>query len=179
MEVKCSVFIAISLDGFIARPDGGIDWLENPSDSIAGEDYGYQAFFASVDALLMGRKSYEKVLTFGSWPYPEKKVLVLSSGSPQVPDHLAGQVEIISGTPAKVLNRLAQAGIRHIYVDGGKTIQGFLQAGLINEMTITQIPVLIGNGLPLFGSLDHDQRLQHIETKAYPNGFVQSKYAVK
>jgi dihydrofolate reductase len=178
MDVKCSVFIATSLDGFIARSDGGIDWLENPLDTIAGEDYGYQAFFASVDALLMGRKSYEKVLTFGSWPYPEKKVFVLSSGSPKVPEHLAGQVETMSGTPAEVLERLAYAGIRHIYVDGGKTIQGFLQAGLINEMTITQIPVLIGNGLPLFGSLDHDVRLQHLETKAYPNGFVQNKYSI-
>lgn len=176
MEIKCSVFIATSLDGFIARPDGSIDWLIGQPESSPGEDYGYKVFMASVDVLVMGRKSYEQVLTFGEWPYPGKKVIVLSSGTPQIPEKLTGSVEVMGGAPESVLAQLLQRGIRHCYIDGGNTIQRFLRAGLIDEMIITQIPVLIGQGLPLFGPLDHDLRLQHLETKAYPNGFVQSRY---
>ena len=178
MDIKCSVFIAVSLDGFIARPNGEIDWLNDPSASAeAGEDYGYKAFMASVDVLVMGRKTYQQVLTFNEWPYSGKKVVVLSSGSPKIPENVSASVEIMRGSPAEVLGQLLQHGVRHCYIDGGKTIQGFLNAGLIDEMTITQIPVLIGAGLPLFGKLDRDLRFQHVETKTYPNGFVQSRYS--
>jgi dihydrofolate reductase len=174
--IQCSVFIATSSDGFIARKDGAIDWLTRPEDAIPGEDYGYQAFFDSVDTLVMGRNTYELALTFDAWPYAGKRVVVLSSASPQVPPHLAGKVEIMSGPPAEIVRRLAERGARHVYVDGGNTIQRFLRAGLIQELTITRLPVLIGEGIPLFGALDRDIKLQHVETKVYPNGFVQSKF---
>jgi dihydrofolate reductase len=177
VNIKCSVFIAISLDGFIARPNGEIDWLDDPSNSAnPGEDYGYKAFMASVDVLIMGRKTYEQVLGFKEWPYGGKRMVVLSSGSPKMPENGPSNIEVMRGSPTEVLEQLSQSGVRHCYVDGGQTIQGFLNAGLIHEMTITQIPILIGDGLPLFGRLDRDMRFQHLETKAYPSGFVQSKY---
>jgi len=178
MSLKCSVFIAISLDGFIARKNGAIDWLNDPAHADEGEDYGYKAFFDSVDIMVMGRNTYELALTFDAWPYSGKKVVVLSSGTPNIPENLAASVEIMSGAPEEVARRLAQNGARHAYMDGGVTIQRFLQAGLIQEMIITTIPILIGEGIPLFGNLDHDIRFQHVETKAYPSGLVQSKYQV-
>ena len=178
MDIKCSVFIATSLDGFIARRNGAIDWLTAPSDVDAGEDYGYKEFIDSVDTLLMGRKTYELVIIFKEWPYTGKKVVVLSSGFPNVPENLSGKVEIMSGSPDELVQRLSQNGARHVYVDGGETIQGFLRAGLIQEMTITQIPILIGDGIRLFGKLDRDIRLRPIETKTYKSGFVQNKYRV-
>ncbi len=175
MKPKCSIFIAISLDGLIARPNGAIDWLTSPA-YASDEDYGYKTFIHSVDALVMGRNSYETVLGFEQWPYAGTKVIVLSSRSLNVPETLAASVEVMGGPPADVLAQLAQRGMRHLYIDGGKTIQSFLAAGLIDEMTITSIPVLIGEGLPLFGKLAHDVHFQLVESKAYPVGFVQSKY---
>jgi dihydrofolate reductase len=174
--VKCSVFIATSLDGFIARQDGSIDWLTGAADTGGAEDYGYKEFFDSVDTLIMGRNTYELALTFPEWPYGDKRMIVLSSGSPRIPEALAGSVEVSSATPADLVRQLAERGAQHAYVDGGKTIQGFLRAGLIHEMTITRIPVLIGDGIPLFGSLDGDMRFNLVETKSYPSGLVQSKY---
>lgn len=178
MNIQCSVFIATSLDGFIARPDGAIDWLLGAEPAPAGEDYGYQAFFASIDAMVLGRKSYELVLNFPEWPYAGKKVVVLSHGTPAIPASLAADVTVMAGTPGEVAQRLAGQGARHLYIDGGKTIQGFLNAGLIDEMTITQIPILLGAGIPLFGPLAQDIHLRHSQTRTYANGFVQSKYSV-
>ena len=176
MTIRCSVFIAISLDGFIARRNGDIDWLTDTGDGNGSEDHGYKEFIDSVDTLVMGRNTYELALTFKEWPYAGKKLVVLTSGSPNVPDNLSGGVEIMSCSPAELVHQLSENGARHLYVDGGKTIQGFLNAGLIQEMTITRIPILIGDGIPLFGKLDRDIKFQHIETKAYRSGFVQSKY---
>lgn len=176
MTIRCSVFIAVSLDGFIARSNGAIDWLSDSGDGNGSEEYGYKAFIDAVDVLVMGRNTYELVLTFNAWPYTGKKVVVLSSGSPNIPGRLTESVEIMSGSPAAVAHRLSENGAQHLYVDGGKTIQGFLNAGLVDEMTLTRIPILIGEGIPLFGSLDRDVRFQHIETKSYASGFVQSKY---
>lgn len=178
MNIKCSVFIATSLDGFIARKDGAIDWLVGNEQAASGEDYGYKAFFDSIDTLVMGRNSYELALTFPEWPYANKQVVVLSSGTPPIPAQLATSVTIMSGTPAEVVQRLYEKNVRHLYIDGGKTIQGFLDAGLIHEMTITQIPILIGEGLPLFGKVNQDIPLEHIQTRAYKNGFVQSQYRI-
>ena len=176
MTIKCSVYIATSLDGFIARKNGSIDWLIGVNDPTSTEDYGYKVFFDSVDTLVIGRNTYELVLTFGEWPYAGKNVVVLSTGSPKVPEHLAGSVEVTSLAPAELVKQLAAKGAQYLYVDGGKTIQSFLSAGLIDELTITLTPILIGEGLPLFGPLNQDLKLRHIETKAYPNGFVQNKY---
>jgi len=176
-SVRASVFIATSLDGFIAREDGGIDWLEVPGGD-PGEDYGFEAFFGSVDALVMGRNTYDVVRTFGEWPYGAKPVIVLTSRPLEIPEELADRVETMFGAPAEVVRELGARGMRHLYVDGGKTIQDFLAAGLIQRMTITRIPVLIGRGIPLFGPVPHDIRLQHVETRTYANGLVQSTYDV-
>jgi len=181
--MKASVYIATSLDGFIARENGDLDWLpgsdgssvdSNPEDG----DFGYQAFMDSVDVLVMGRGSFEKVLSFGMWPYGNKRVVVLSSKLTKLPDDLPETVELKSGPPAEVVKELAVSGANHLYIDGGKTIQAFLNAGLIQELIITKIPVLIGEGLCLFGPVHKDVQLRHIETRAFSNGFVQSKYAV-
>jgi dihydrofolate reductase len=177
--MKASVYIATSLDGFIARPDGGLDWLPGIGGAETGEDYGYRQFMDSVDCLVMGRSTYEVVLGFGGeWPYSEKPVVVLSSRPVDIPDRLADTVEWMSGPPTEVVQRLAERGAGHLYVDGGRTIQGFLAAGLIQQLIITRVPVLIGEGIPLFGPIPHDIKLRHIETRSFANGLVQSRYEV-
>ena len=178
MSIKASVFIATSLDGFIARVNGELDWLTVADSASTGQDYGYREFMDTVDTIVVGRNTFELVLTFDTWPYNGKRVVVLSSGPNAIPPHLVGDVEWLSLAPQRLVERLAARGARHLYVDGGKTIQGFLKAGLIDELTITRVPVLIGTGVPLFGSLDHDVRLAHIATRHFENGFVQSKYRV-
>jgi len=171
--VKASVFIGTSLDGFIARANGDLDFL--PPDG--GEPHGYDEFMATVDALVIGRKTFETVLTFGAWPYGEKPVFVLST-RPLAPTPLGAVVERMSGAPADIVSQLAARGIRHIYVDGGITIQRFLQAGLIQRLVITRVPVLIGAGIPLFGALQRDIALEHVATRQYATGLVQSEYVV-
>lgn len=175
--MKASVYIATSLDGFIARENGEIDWLGGGG-AEAGEDYGYQKFIDSVDVLVMGRNTYEKVLTFDAWPFGDKQVVVLSSRSLDIPEQIARSVEIMSCSPGELVKRLAQRGVQHLYVDGGKTIQGFLEAGLIQRLIITTIPVLIGKGIPLFGPLAQDIKLRHIETRQFSTGLVQSEYEI-
>jgi dihydrofolate reductase len=171
--LKASVFIGTSLDGFIARADGGLDWLPTGG----GEEHGYEAFIATVDALVIGRKTYETVLNFDSWPYGEKPVFVLSTGT-LAPAPPGAVVEHMSGPPAEILAQLAARGVQHVYVDGGITIQRFLQAGLIQRLIITRIPVLLGSGIPLFGPLQRDIVLQHVGTRQYAGGLVQSEYVV-
>lgn len=175
--MKASVFIATSLDGFIARTNGGIDWL--PSGNGAnGEDYGYAKFIDSVDTLVMGRKTFETAMTFSVWPYGKKSVIVLSRRLRSLPKRHPKSVEIMSCAPAELLNVLAKRGVKHIYVDGGKTIQGFLRAGLINQVIITRVPVLIGRGIPLFGALQNDLKLRHVKTRCFDDGLVQSSYQI-
>jgi dihydrofolate reductase len=169
-----SVFVGTSLDGFIARTNGDLDWL--PEDG--GEPHGYDEFIASVDALVIGRKTFEKVLTFGAWPYGEKRVVVLSSGPIDLSAARGGVVEQMGGPPTEIVSRLAARGMQHLYVDGGITIQRFLQAGLIHRLIITRVPVLIGEGVPLFGTLQRDIRLRHVATRQYPSGLVTSEYVV-
>lgn len=178
MTIHCSVFVATSLDGFIARKNNELDWLPGSDGQTGSEDYGYNDFFASVDTLVVGRITYELAATFKPWPYQGKKVVVVSSGFPKASKKLAEGVEGTSASLRELVRRLEKAGSRQVYVDGGKTIQSFLQAGLIHEMTITRIPLLIGDGKSLFGSLDHDVKLQHMATRSYENGFVQSKYRI-
>ena len=169
-----SVFIGTSLDGFIARANDDLDWLPEGG----GEPHGYDEFIASVDALVIGRKTFEKVLTFEAWPYGDKRVVVLSSRPIDLSGARGGVVEQMSGSPAEIVSQLAASGAHHLYVDGGITIQGFLRAGLIQRLIITRVPVLIGDGVPLFGALPHDIRLHHIATRDYPSGLVQSEYHV-
>jgi dihydrofolate reductase len=172
--MKASVFIATSLDGFIARQDGALDWL--PADG--GEPHGYTEFMATVDALVIGRKTFETVLNFDEWPYGKKPVVVLSTTLSEltVPD--GAVCEVMAGTPHEIVSRLRQRGMRHLYIDGGVTIQGFIEAGLIQRLIITRIPVLLGRGIPLFGPLSRDIRLGHVATRTYPSGMVQSEYVV-
>jgi dihydrofolate reductase len=173
------VFIATSLDGFIARKDGGIDWLPG-LDSDPGESYGYDDFIASVHGLVMGRNSFEKVLEFGEWPYP-KPVVVMSrtlDGGSLRPD-LAGKVEFSRKDSSELMDELAERGWRRVYVDGGQVIQSFLREDLIADIVVTRVPVLLGEGLPLFGPLAADIVLDHVETRSYPSGLVQSRYVVK
>lgn len=177
-EVGATVYIATSLDNFIARRDGGIDWLPGEEDAVEGEDYGYQEFMDSVDAIVMGRNTFELSLSFGAWPHGEKPVVVLSSRPMDIPDDIAATVESISASPREVVRRLAGRGFGQLYVDGGRTIQGFLGEGLIQRLIITRVPVLIGAGIPLFGPLPHDIRLRHVETRQFGNGLVQSEYEV-
>ena len=170
-----SVFIGTSLDGFIARPNGDLDWLPEGG----GEPHGYDEFIASVDALVIGRKTFEKVLTFEAWPYGDKRVVVLSSRPVDLSLAGGGVVEQMAGPPAEIVSQLAASGAHHLYVDGGITIQRFLQARLIQRLIITRVPVLIGDGVPLFGALPHDIRLRHVATRHYPSGLVQSEYEVE
>ena len=180
--MKGSVYIATSLDGFIARENGDIDWLPAGEGGTEEEeeDYGYHDFMESVDVVVMGRHSYEKVLSFAlsQWPYGRKRVVVLSSQGVDIPSDIAGTVETRSCTPLALVNDLAERGAKHIYVDGGRTIQGFLQAGLIEQLIITTIPILLGSGIPLFGPLAEEVQLQHMETRAFASGLVQSRYRV-
>ena len=142
--MKASVFIATSLDGFIARLDGTLDWLP----VNGGEPHGYDEFMATVDAIVLGRKTFETVLTFDTWPYGEKPVVVLSTRT-LAPAPAGAVVERMSGPPAEIVSQLAARGIRHVYVDGGITIQRFLQASLIQRLIITRVPVLLGAGIRL------------------------------
>jgi dihydrofolate reductase len=171
--VKASVFVGTSLDGFIARANGELDFLP----AGGGEPHGYDEFIASVDALVIGRKTFETVLAFDSWPYGKKPVFVLST-RPLVPTPPGAVVERMSGDPADIVSQLSARGIRHVYVDGGITIQRFLQAGLIDRLIITRVPVLIGAGIPLFGALPRDIPLKHVATRQYASGLVQSEYVV-
>jgi dihydrofolate reductase len=169
-----SVFIGTSVDGFIARPSGALDFLPEGG----GEPHGYHEFFASVDALVIGRKTFETVLAFPEWPYGDKRVIVLSSQTLDLSKVPAGRVEQMQGSPRDIFSQLERRGIRHIYVDGGVTVQGFLREGLIQRLIITRVPVLIGQGVPLFGALPKDVQLEHVRTQHYRSGLVQTEYRV-
>lgn len=179
MGARCSVFIAASLDGYIAREDGRIDWLERYNSLLpAGEDCGYGAFMATIDALVMGRNTFEQVLSFPNWPYGDKPVVVLSRKPLAIPPALAATVSASRETPVALVERLSAQGLRRLYIDGGLTIQGFLREGLVDELTITVIPLLLGAGRPLFGALPGEIRLELQSSRSYDCGFVQSRYRV-
>jgi dihydrofolate reductase len=171
--MRASVFIGTSVDGFIARANGDIDWLPT-----VVEDHGYNDFFSSVDALVIGRGTFETVLTFGEWPYGKKPVVVLSSRPIDFSGVKSENLRQMSGTPSEIVAKLEAEGVRHVYVDGGVTIQRFLRAGLIQRLIITRIPVLIGSGIPLFGALDTDVKLKLLSTRSFPSGLVQTEYEV-
>lgn len=169
-----SVFVGTSVDGFIARTNGTFDFL--PADG--GEPHGYSEFFASVDALVLGRKTFETVLAFPEWPYGDKKIIVLSSRQLDLSKAPSGRVEQMRGSPREIVAQLEARGVGHIYVDGGVTVQRFLREGLIQQLIITRVPVLIGEGIPLFGALPKDVRLEHVRTETYPSGLVKTEYRV-
>ncbi len=172
--MRASVFIGTSVDGFIARRDDRLDFLPPGG----GEPHGYDEFIASVDALVIGRKTFEVVLAFPEWPYGKKLVVVLSSKQLDFSAIRGGIVEQMAGTPEEVVAKLSARGLKHIYVDGGITVQRFLRAGLIQRLIITRVPVLIGEGIPLFGAMPRDIKLRHIATQSYPSGLVKTEYEV-
>jgi dihydrofolate reductase len=169
-----SVFIGVSVDGFIARPNGDLDFLPEGG----GEPHGYDEFMAGVDALVIGRNTFDTVLSFPVWPYGNKRVVVLSSKPVDLSAVRGGIVEQMAGTPAEIVSKLAASGAHNLYVDGGITIQRFLRAGLVQRLIITRVPVLIGDGIPLFGTLPRDVQLRHVATQHYPSGLVKSEYQV-
>ena len=176
---ECSVFVGVSLDGFMARPNGDLDWLMGDGGGDSAE-YGYDEFIAGIDAIVMGRKTFETVVKFDKWYYGNKRVVVLSHHSLDLAGARArgGVVEQLEGAPEEIVSRLAESGACRLYVDGGLTIQEFLRAGLIRRLVISRLPVLIGEGIPLFGSLPHDIHLNHIVTRTYPGGMVQTEYSI-
>ncbi|MEV0617520.1 dihydrofolate reductase family protein [Nonomuraea sp. NPDC050404] len=170
---KSSVFIGVSLDGFIARADGDLEWLTSRGEA-SGDDLGYNAFIGDIDTVVMGRGTYEPALTYDPWPHEGLHVAVLSGTLP------------IGADPRVTVHRdlddlvraLEERGTKSVYVDGGQVIRTFLRAGLIDELTITTVPVLIGTGLPLFGAVGGDVPLVHVRTKVFDAGVVQTTYAV-
>ena len=184
--MKCSVYIATSADGYIATPDGGVDWLHTAgkadADMSENADMGFADFINSVDCMIMGRKCMQVISSFDipaeQWPYRGIKIYALSNSLTEPPANLAGKVEMYSGDIKTLVNKLSEQGLQHAYIDGGATITSFINLKLINEMTITRAPVLLGDGIALFGKLDHSVKLEDAESIAFPNDFIQVKYRV-
>jgi dihydrofolate reductase len=169
-------YMGVSLDGYIATASNGLDWLNevpNPEKS----DFGYAEFMDSVDAIVMGRNTYETVLSFGQWPY-EKPVFVLSRTLEQVTPELEKQIEILEGHPKDIVRVLNEHGYQNLYIDGGSVVQDFLSEGMLDEITTTHVPILLGGGISLFGALSEPIRLAHEGTTVYKNGLVKSKYSI-
>ena len=184
--MKCSVFIATSVDGFIANKEGAVDWLETagkPKADMGDQaDMGMKNYMASVDCMIMGRKCMDSIASFNltpeQWPYGDIPIIVLSNTVKEAPDNLKGKVEIYSGDISSLIDRLESEGYEHAYIDGGQTIQSFLNLKLINEMTITRAPILLGEGIPLFGMVCKNIKLEDARAAAYPNDFFQVQYKV-
>jgi len=174
-----SVFIATSLDGFIATLDGGVDWLTESGTPEDNEEFGYTQFMSTVDVMVMGRKTLDIVLSFGvDWPYEGTRVIVLSRTMQEVPEELAGKIELYNGSITALANRLRSEGSKRVYVDGGTTIQSFLRDGLVTDITVTRVPVILGEGIPLFGPVKAPITLKHIQTADIGSSFVASKYHI-
>ncbi len=175
MKKKNIVFIAKSLDGFIAGKNGELDWLHsipNP-DNI---DMGFNSLMEEIDAVIMGRTTYETVCGFGGeWPY-NKHVFVLSNSLKNVPEKLEKKVTLINGTPQEILDKIYDRGFFKLYIDGGRTVQNFIKEDLIDELIITTIPILLGGGFPLFGDLANPIEFEHIESKLFLNQVIQNHY---
>jgi dihydrofolate reductase len=173
--MKLSVFCGVSVDGFLARPNHALDFL----DAGGKEPHGFEEFYGSVDVVVIGRRTFEVVLTFGEWPYGTKPVVVLSSAPLDFSSVKGGVVEQLSGEPAEIVTQLEARGFKHAYIDGGITIRRFLAAGVIDRLVITRVPVLIGAGIPLFGPMPRDITLRHVATRTYNGGLVQSEYEAR
>ncbi len=173
--MKLSVFCGVSVDGFLARLDDTLDFLDHGGQ----EPHGMEEFYPTVDVIVFGRRTYDFVRGYGQWLYGKKQVVVLSSRPQDFSWIKNGVVEQMSGEPAEIVRQLRARGFKHAYIDGGITIQRFLAAGLIDRLIITRVPVLIGSGIPLFGPIPSDILLEHVATRTYPSGLVQSEYLLK
>ncbi len=185
--MKCSVYIATSADGYIATPDGGVDWLDSAGNAESGDrasmgDGGFSSYLDTVDCMVMGRKTMEKVASFNlppeQWPSRDLPVYVLSDTLSQPPRGLPETVEIFSGSIPELIDQLKVKGFKHAYIDGGSTITSFLQCDLIDEICVSQAPILLGSGLPLFGNLGKTVKLSAAQAKVFSNDFIQWKYLV-
>ena len=184
--MKCSVFIATSVDGFIAKEDGGVDWLHTagkPEIDMGDQaDMGMNDYMSTVDCMIMGRKCMDMIssmnLTPEQWPYGTIKIIALSNTIKEAPDNMKGKVEMYSGNLQTLISNLENEGFKHAYIDGGTTIQAFINLKLINEITITKAPILLGKGKSLFGEIYKDIKLEEGKTIAFPNDFIQIKYKV-
>jgi len=173
---KCNiVYIAQSLDGYISDRNGKLDWL-NSIPNPENIDMGYNELTENIDAIIMGRKTFETVCSFNiNWPY-QKPVFVLSRTLKKIPSQYSGKAEIINSSIPDLLADLNQKGYNRLYIDGGKTIQSFLKEGLINELIITTMPILLGGGSKLFSDLPNEIKLEHLRTEVFLNQVVQSHY---
>jgi dihydrofolate reductase len=178
--VKVSAFIGISLDGFIAREDGSIEWLDDAHKKVnSDEDFGFKSFLASIDLIIMGRKTFEQVMTFDNWQYNNTKIIVLTSKNIEIPEKLKQTVTTCNTTsPKQLIKELSDQSINHIYIDGGTVIQDFLSAGLVDEITVTIVPIIIGKGKSFSGLLSKDLSLEHLKSTVFNFGFVQVKYKI-
>jgi dihydrofolate reductase len=184
--MKCSVFIATSVDGYIATEDGGVDWLHsagNPDVDLGDEaDMGFADYMANIDCMIMGRKCMEKISSFNlspeQWPYGDIRIIVLSNTIKEPPANLHGKVEIYSGEITTLISNLETSGLKHAYIDGGTTITSFINLELINELCLTRAPILLGSGRPLFGKMKKQIKLEKALAKTYPNDFIQVNYKV-
>ncbi len=170
---KVSVYIATSIDGYIAREDGNLDWLH--AMHLSGEDYGYQAFFNSIDALVLGRKTFETASSVADWPYPEKRVIVLS----RTLTTIRSEAELFSGDLLDLVSKLYADGIQHVWVDGGVTISQFLQQTMVDQMILSIIPIVLGSGIPLFPKMIQELPCRFVSSQSYPSGLVQLTYISK
>lgn len=174
-KMKISVFCGTSVDGFIARLNDTFDFLDTPG----GGPHGFVEFFNSVDVVVIGRRTFDVVRKIGQFGlYGKKTVVVLSSGKLDLSAVKGAKLEQMSGTPEEIVAKLDKRGLKHAYVDGGITIQKFLAAGLVDSITVTRVPVLIGDGIPLFGPVPQDISLSHVKTKSFAGGLVQSVYEI-
>jgi dihydrofolate reductase len=168
------VFIATSLDGFIAKIDGGLDWL-NEIPNTDKIDYGYAEFMRGIDAIVMGRNTFEKVISFDFWPY-DKPVFVLSNSLDNIPNEITGKAEIVKGDLRMLIDMLKKRGFQNLYIDGGRVIQSFLKEDLIDEMIISQVPILLGDGIPLFGKLENSMKFSLKHTESFDETLVKGHY---
>ena len=178
MKTKNSIFIGTSLDGYIADKDGGIDWLHSIPEA-ENVEMGYTEFTSDIDALVMGRKTFETVLGFNiPWPY-QKPVFVLSNTLEEIPGEYNGKAHLVSGPLKDIIDHIHQQGCYKLYIDGGVTIQSFLKEDLIDEMIITTLPILLGGGFPLFSDLKQPLRFDLLQSRIFVNALVQSHYLRK
>jgi len=181
MDMWSKVFIAKSLDGYIAGPNGEIDWLdpkpdENKPEDASGEDMGFGALMEEVDAIVMGRVTFEFVRDYdGAWPYL-KPLYVLSNSLSEVPERLQDKVTLVLGSLSEALEKIHQNGHLKLYVDGGQVIHSFMKEDLIDEMFITTVPVVLGGGIPLFRDLPTRLEFQHVKSESFFGFYVQDHY---
>ncbi len=168
------VYIATSLDGYIARRNHSLDWLDELSNP-ENDDFGYASFMLGIDALVMGRNTFDKILSFNEWPF-NKPVFIVSNSLKNIPTDLQGKAKIINGTVTEMLDEIHQSGYKELYIDGGQTISTFLAEDKIDEMTITRVPRLLGDGIRLFDFIGIDLQFEHVETISYSNGLIKSYY---